>query len=209
MESLFALSRGLEADGLIWVSGYDFYGLVPIRRQVRHVVVPKLFVAGESDTDAAALLPVFDRVAPSPKEIVLLATGSMGPRSSHTPIPRSPMNSVRPCSTSSVPSEVGLTDTHDAHRAEFHGRRGGALLHRLTRTPGLVRARSPFRPSRLLPFLLAFALASSACTSGPSPETDSTSRIGRVAELRSISELRERFNEDSGKVRLILLISPT
>ena len=78
MESLFALSRGLEADGLIWVSGYDFYGLVPVQRQVRDVLVPKLFVAGESDKDAAALLPVFDRVAPSPKEIVLLATGEHG-----------------------------------------------------------------------------------------------------------------------------------
>jgi hypothetical protein len=78
MESLFALSRGLEADGLIWVSGYDFYGLVPVQRQVRDVLVPKLFVAGESDRDAAALLSVFDRVAPSPKEIVLLPTGEHG-----------------------------------------------------------------------------------------------------------------------------------
>jgi esterase/lipase len=78
MESLFALSRGLEADGLIWVSGYDFYGLVPVQRQVRDVLVPKLFVAGETDQDAAALLSVFDRAAPSPKETVLLATGEHG-----------------------------------------------------------------------------------------------------------------------------------
>jgi hypothetical protein len=78
MESLFALSRGLEADGLIWVSGYDFYGLVPVQRQVRDVLVPKLFVAGESDRDAAAALSVFDRAAPSPKEIVLLPTGEHG-----------------------------------------------------------------------------------------------------------------------------------
>ena len=98
---------------------------------------------------------------------------------------------------------------HDAHRAEFHGRRGGALLHRLTRILYLVRASSRFRLARLLPILLALALASSACTSTPSPETGSTTRSGRVAELRSISELRERFNEDSGTVRLILLISPT
>ena len=82
-------------------------------------------------------------------------------------------------------------------------------MHRLTRTPCLVRARSPFRPACLLPIFLALALASSACTSSPSPVTGSTTRSGRVAELRSISELRERFNEDSGKVRLILLISPT
>jgi predicted alpha/beta-hydrolase family hydrolase len=78
MESLFALSRGLEADGLIWVSGYDFYGLVPVQRQVRGVRVPKLFVAGESDRGAATLLSVFDRVAPSPKEIVVLPTGEHG-----------------------------------------------------------------------------------------------------------------------------------
>jgi len=83
------------------------------------------------------------------------------------------------------------------------------LLRSLTRTHSLVRAQTPFRPARLLPILLALALAASACTSGPSRETGSTSRNGRVAELRSISELRERFNEDSGKVRLILLISPT
>jgi hypothetical protein len=93
--------------------------------------------------------------------------------------------------------------------AQSHGRRGGGLLHRLTRTPCLVRARSPFRPAGLLPILLALALASSACTSSQSPVTGSTTRSGRVAELRSISGLRERFNEESGRVRLILLISPT
>lgn len=31
----------------------------------------------------------------------------------------------------------------------------------------------------------------------------------RVRELRSISDLRERFNSDVGQVRLVLLISPT
>jgi hypothetical protein len=98
---------------------------------------------------------------------------------------------------------------YGAHRAAFHGRRGGALLHRLTRTLCLVRAPSRFRPAGVLPILLALVLASSACTSGPSPVTGSTTLSERVAELRSISELRERFNEDAGKVRLILLISPT
>src|SRR6266540_2730148 len=44
MESLYALSRGLDADGLIWVSGFDFYGLVPVTQQVRRVLVPKLFI---------------------------------------------------------------------------------------------------------------------------------------------------------------------
>ena len=42
------------------------------------MLVPKLFVAGESDQDAAALLSVFDKAAPSPKETVLLATGEHG-----------------------------------------------------------------------------------------------------------------------------------
>jgi len=78
MKSLYALGRGLDADGLIWVSGFDFYGLVPVRRQVRDVTVPKLFIAGEYDTDAAALLPVFERVAPDPKLIVSLDTGEHG-----------------------------------------------------------------------------------------------------------------------------------
>jgi hypothetical protein len=70
---------------------------------------------------------------------------------------------------------------------------------------------------RLLPILLALALASSACSPGASSEaepaaqsdTGPASRSAGVIELRSASELRQRFNDDSGKVRLILLISPT
>jgi hypothetical protein len=33
--------------------------------------------------------------------------------------------------------------------------------------------------------------------------------MAKVAELGGVSDLRGRFNEDMGKVRLILLISPT
>lgn len=83
------------------------------------------------------------------------------------------------------------------------------MLRRLTRPLFIVRARSPFGPARLLPILLALVLASSGCTSRPSPGAGSATRDGRVTELLNISELRERFNGDSGKVRLILLISPT
>lgn len=78
MESLYALSRGLDADGLIWVSGFDFYGLTPVARQVRVVKAPKLFIAGEFDDDAAVLLPVFERASPPPREVVILATGEHG-----------------------------------------------------------------------------------------------------------------------------------
>lgn len=78
MESLYALSRGLDVDGLIWVSGYDFYGLTPVARQVRDVKVPKLFIAGELDEDAAVLLPVLERASPPPRETVILATGEHG-----------------------------------------------------------------------------------------------------------------------------------
>lgn len=78
MESLFALSRGLDADGLVWVSGFDFYGLVPVTAQVRRVSVPKLLVAGEGDADAARLLPVLDRAAPPPTTVVTLETGEHG-----------------------------------------------------------------------------------------------------------------------------------
>jgi hypothetical protein len=35
MESLYALSRGLDAEGLIWVAGVDLYGGVPVSEQTR------------------------------------------------------------------------------------------------------------------------------------------------------------------------------
>ncbi len=51
---------------------------------------------------------------------------------------------------------------------------------------------------------VALAVLATACTSS-TPTHQSTP----VRELHSISELQERFNADSGHVRLILLISPT
>ena len=83
------------------------------------------------------------------------------------------------------------------------------MLRRLIRPRHSIRARGPYAVARVLPVLLVFALASSACTSRAGPGTDSTTQSGRVTGLRSISELKERFNEDSGSVRLILLVSPT
>jgi len=83
------------------------------------------------------------------------------------------------------------------------------VLRRLTHTPDSIRAGRRYRLVRLIPIVTALALASSACTSRADPGTESATRNGTVTELRSVSELEERFNEDSGKIRLILLISPT
>lgn len=75
--------------------------------------------------------------------------------------------------------------------------------------PTSVRARRS-RGLALLAILLALAVASSACGSGANPKTEeSPTRSATVTELRNVSELGDRFNQDAGKVRLILLISPT
>lgn len=78
MESLYALSQGLDADGLIWVSGADLYGGVPVTEQLQGVRVPKLLMAGEFDSDAVALRPEVERAALPPKDVVLLDTGEHG-----------------------------------------------------------------------------------------------------------------------------------
>ena len=65
-------------------------------------------------------------------------------------------------------------------------------------------------------FLVALALTSTACASGensagdPNPNGAGANRDdAKVIQLRSIAELQDRFNEDAGKIRLILLVSPT
>jgi len=74
--------------------------------------------------------------------------------------------------------------------------------------PLSVRARKS-RGLALLAILLALAVAS-ACGSGANPKTEeSPTQSATVTELRNVSELGDRFNQDAGKVRLILLISPT
>jgi pimeloyl-ACP methyl ester carboxylesterase len=78
MESLYALSEGLDADGLVWVAGIELYNGVPVSEQVAAVRVPKLFVSGAADEEPADLLAVFEADAPPPVEIVTLATGEHG-----------------------------------------------------------------------------------------------------------------------------------
>lgn len=75
-------------------------------------------------------------------------------------------------------------------------------------TPATIgRRRFRARLARLVPLVLALALVSSACGSGGA--AGSVGQTTKVIELQSISELQDRFNEDSGAVRLILLMSPT
>jgi pimeloyl-ACP methyl ester carboxylesterase len=78
MESLYALSHGLDADGLIWLSGLDLYEGESIRDQVRDVHVPTLFMGGAFDPNSAVIGPAIARAAPEPIEIVPLETGEHG-----------------------------------------------------------------------------------------------------------------------------------
>jgi len=60
----------------------------------------------------------------------------------------------------------------------------------------------------LFGLLAALVLVFTGCESS-GPNTQTTPRTDKVAVLGGVADLRERFNEDSGKVRLVLLISPT
>jgi hypothetical protein len=60
------------------------------------------------------------------------------------------------------------------------------------------------RAGAALLVLTAFLVVSVACSTG----STSTSSMP-VRELRTISELRDRFNGDAGSIRLVLLVSPT
>lgn len=73
-----------------------------------------------------------------------------------------------------------------------------------------VRHRPPWV---LAAMLLVIAVAASGCTSdrnqpGGEP-TGGAPASARVTSLQSLSELRDRFNEDADEVRLVLLLSPT
>jgi hypothetical protein len=61
---------------------------------------------------------------------------------------------------------------------------------------------------RLIP-IAALALVLTACTSSGPAETGTAAAASKVAQLQSVPELKDRFNADVGKIRLILLISPT
>jgi len=78
MGSLYALGAGLDADGLIWVSGVDLYQGVPVAEQVDDVTVPKPFITGEFDDETGDVQPMFERKAPEPREVVTLDTGEHG-----------------------------------------------------------------------------------------------------------------------------------
>jgi hypothetical protein len=58
-------------------------------------------------------------------------------------------------------------------------------------------------------FLVVLALVSGACASSRRSGSDAGARDAKLAELGSVSDLQERFNADVGKVRVILLLSPT
>jgi len=78
MESLYALSRGLDADGLIWVAGIDLFEGVAVTEQMRGLRIPKLLIAGELDGEAGDLLRVFEQKAPEPSDVITLDTGEHG-----------------------------------------------------------------------------------------------------------------------------------
>ena len=78
MESLYALAHGLDADGLIWLSGQDLYEGESIRDQVRDVRVPTLFMAGAFDPNASPLGHALERAGSGPIEVVGLDTGEHG-----------------------------------------------------------------------------------------------------------------------------------
>lgn len=84
------------------------------------------------------------------------------------------------------------------------------MRRRITRRTGFhsVGASGNPLPSFAL-VLVVFALVSSGCAWSGSSTGGATAASSKVTELRNVAELKDRFKEDAGKVRLILLISPT
>jgi hypothetical protein len=76
-----------------------------------------------------------------------------------------------------------------------------------------LRARGQISAFGLVATVLAFSLAASACTTDRSPPAGGTPDAAppevHVTSLQDLSQLRDRFNEDAGQVRLVLLLSPT
>jgi hypothetical protein len=60
-----------------------------------------------------------------------------------------------------------------------------------------------------VPLLLVLVLLSTACTQSTSSAIDATGARHKAARLGSVSDLQEQFNRDTGKIRLILFVSPT
>jgi hypothetical protein len=83
------------------------------------------------------------------------------------------------------------------------------MLLRVNRSPDAAEHRGSLRLTHVAVTLVAgLALALAAC----SPNNNSargSAGSSEVTVLQGISSLQERFKQDSGKVRLILLVSPT
>jgi hypothetical protein len=84
------------------------------------------------------------------------------------------------------------------------------MLRHVTSMTDAAHNRGSARLTHLIAILMAvLALVPSACTLSSSPATGASAESSEVTQLKSVSDLQERFNQDSGKVRLILLVSPT
>lgn len=74
-------------------------------------------------------------------------------------------------------------------------------------------AGSPARSARQLLVLVAVVAVASACTSDGATtaggQVAPTSAEARISSLQEVSQLRDRFDANAGKVRLVLLLSPT
>ena len=67
-------------------------------------------------------------------------------------------------------------------------------------------------PGRLVAGLvgLVIALGASGCGgSGSTSESAAPTRNGSVVELKDIQPLREQFEQDAGKARVLMLLAPT
>lgn len=105
----------------------------------------------------------------------------------------------------SIRSRVPASATEDTSESGY-----ALVLRRVKGMPDSTRRRRWPRLDHLVAMLLVLvALVSSACTSSRSLRPGTTAASPEVTELRSVSDLHKRFNRDSGKIRLILLVSPT
>ena len=70
------------------------------------------------------------------------------------------------------------------------------------------------RPRFFLPVILLTLLPLTGAVSGANPPSQAskaadTTRKGTLVNLKSIAPLKEAFQRDSGKIRLVALVSPT
>jgi uncharacterized protein len=78
-EALFAIANGTKVDSVTTVSGLeDDEGYTIDKSVLDKVTVPKLFIAGADDTDAAIAYQDWNRDAPAPKQGLLLHTDLRG-----------------------------------------------------------------------------------------------------------------------------------